>query len=328
MQSLIETQLHRIKARGVGASAEINPFWLKLLAAIDDLLKATPHPSNAQIQAVMGYASLPLPDGVTNRSVLDARGILDAMERHTTDGLSKGDAGHAAQLYFLKHRNLLRPYLAWADAAGLLSDLNLGRLWWYAERLQERLAALDRVAPQVFLEVGSGSGRLAMNLYQRGLVRHYVMVDLPEMLINAMITVAESAPGADMRLGETPNFSISRPTFWFLETAAIENVPSGGVDVAVNINSMMEMDETVRDDYLAQMDRTLRSGGLLYNVNRMQRTMTRRNGETFESNPLLYPYPPTARVLEWEPDACQESTRAKTMRAHPSFTISRMHLKA
>jgi hypothetical protein len=135
-----------------------------------------------------------------------------------------------------------------------------------------------------------------------------------------------------MRLDETPDFDIERPTFWFLETSAIERVPADSVDLAININSMMEMDEEVRDYYLTQIDRVLRpggreSGGLMYNVNRMQRAMTRRNGEPYENNPLLYPYRASDIVLEWETDACQECCRARELRAHPSFAISRMHLK-
>jgi len=324
----IQRQLRSIQARGVGSSPEINPFWKRLVLAVDKLLKANPQPSHAEIQHVLGYASRPLPKEFdSNRPLLDHLGIFDAMERHTTQDLKAQHAAHAANLYFLKHKNLMAPYLAWADAKGLRSDLNLIRMWWYARRLKERLEMLGRSHPQVFLEIGAGAGRFPVTLFEHGLVSHYVIVDLPEMLLNSMITVADELK-VDIRLGETPDFSIERPTFWFLETAEIARVADGSVDVALNINSLMEMDEGVRNDYLEQIDRALRPGGLFYNVNRMQRAMDRRNGEAFESNPLTYPYKTSDVILEWEPDDCQQSSRAAEMRSHPSFTISRMHLKA
>jgi putative sugar O-methyltransferase len=324
----IQRQLLSIQARGIGSSPEINAFWKRLVLAIDKLLKQHPEPTHAQIQNVLGYASRPLPAGFDgNRALLDHLNILDAMERHTIKDLKPQHGAHAAQLYFLKHKGLMPQYLAWADAKGLRSDLNLVRIWWYAERLKARLATLGRSRPQVILEIGAGAGRFPVTLFEHGLVSHYVVVDLPEMLLNSMITVAEELK-VDIRLGETPDFSIARPTFWFLETADIARVAGASVDVALNINSLMEMDEQVRDDYLAHIDRVLRPGGLFYNVNRMQRAMDRRNGEPFESNPLTYPYKASDVVLEWEPDECQQSSRSSEMRTHPSFTISRMHLKA
>lgn len=329
MQSVVQSQLHRIRERGVGVSAEINPFWRELVGAIDTLLQTNPEPSNAEIQGVMGYSSAPLPTWFpSNRDIWAKRGITEAVEKHDLSSLSPGDRQHAAQIHFLKRKGVLGAYVAWADSQRLYSDVNLGRLWWYAERLRETLAKLGRSHPQVILEVGGGAGGLAINLSEAGLVRHYVIADLPEMLINAMISISERVPGADMRLSETPDFSLPGPVFWFLETKEIERVAADSVDVGLNINSLMEMDEDVRDYYLAQFRRALRPGGLMYNVNRMQRAMSRRNGEPFVSNPLTYPYDPRDIVLEWEPDECQEAGRSRTLRPHPSFTISRMHLKA
>ncbi|MEI9963524.1 MAG: hypothetical protein WDM92_01190 [Caulobacteraceae bacterium] len=97
------------------------------------------------------------------------------------------------------------------------------------------------------------------------------------------------------------------------------------MEVALNFNSFMEMDEAIRDSYIDQIYRTAAPGALFYNVNRRQKAMTRQDGRKFENNPLLYPYRPSDRILEWQTDECQESCRSELFRSpHTSFSISRI----
>ncbi len=100
-------------------------------------------------------------------------------------------------------------------------------------------------------------------------------------------------------------------------------MPANSVDLASNFNSFAEMDEDVRDNYIANIYRTARPGCVFYNVNRRQTNMTRRDGTPHETNPLLYPYRPTDKVIEWEPDRLQQDNRSVAFySSHKNFCIS------
>ena len=323
MIEAVHDLLERFKTRGVGASKEINPFWRAQLAGFGALLKSGTKITPRHVQKVMGYTSSRMRNGESNRDLEHWPRLMNAVETRDTVGLGRA-AEHAAILHFLGKRGLLDDYIAWADGLGLVSDLGLARMYWYATRLRARLVERQRADPQVFLEVGCGSGRFAMIMAKSGLVRHYILVDLPEMLLNAMLHTAEFLPGADIRFGQTPDLSAPGMVFWFLETDDIRKVPDRSVDVAVNFNSFMEMDEEVRDFYIDQIYRAASARGLFYNVNRFQREMTRRDGTSYDNNPLLYPYRASDRIIEWETDDCQESCRSEQFVAPRSFSISRI----
>jgi hypothetical protein len=149
------------------------------------------------------------------------------------------------------------------------------------------------------------------------------------MLLNSHGALSHWLPEAPMHIGEAPDFDAPGMHFWFLETTDIERVPDRSLDAALNFNSFMEMDEQVRDYYIEQVYRATAAGAVFYNVNRMQREMTRRDGTTYANNPLLYPYRATDQVLHWEPDEMQQSLRAYRFAAPiKSFCISRMAIVA
>ena len=322
LTSLMET----VRLRGVGASEEINPFWRTQLETFRALLNGQDEIAVDELRAALGYNPKGLPEGVTtNRDLPEWPLLMAAIEKNSVEGLWKGWAEHAGSLHFLNVQRVLDDYLAWADAHGLHSGMNLARLYWYWTKVRRVLAARGRSHPQVLLEIGAGSGQLAVMLAEAGLVRHYVIVDLPEMLLNVMLLVREKLPQAQVRLNQAPDVSLAGPVFWLLETGNIRKTPDRCVDMALNIQSFMEMDPDVRDFYIEEIYRTAAPGALFYNVNRRQVAMTRRDGTPYESNPLLYPYRASDRVIEWQPDEFQQSYRARVFESpFRSFAISRI----
>ncbi|WP_426994178.1 hypothetical protein [Methylomonas sp. CM2] len=108
-----------------------------------------------------------------------------------------------------------------------------------------------------------------------------------------------------------------------METTAIEFVSSATIDVALNFNSMMEMNIETRNYYLNQIYRVCSAGALFYNVNRMQRKMSDIGEASYVNNPLTYPYRKEDVVIEWEPDELQQDYRARFgYGAIESFAIS------
>lgn len=321
MSSAYATLLERVNRTGVGASDAVNLFWQRQLKYLGRLLKANRNPSADEVIRALGYYETPLPAGVGNADLPTWAAALAAAREGDTSGLtSKAQWEHAGALAVLDSIGRLGEYLQLVDSLGLESGPSLARHYYYRRRLAQWIAP-----NAVCLEVGAGGGHLAMLLARAGFVRHYVIADLPEMLLNSCATLQRYFPEAQMRVGERPDFTGDDLTFWLLDTREIALVPDDSVDLALNFNSFMEMDEAVRDFYIAQIYRAGRAGSIFCNANRLQRRMFRRDGSVYDSNPLLYPYALDDEVLMWEPDLIQEGARSRLFSAPVnSFAMMRV----
>ncbi len=323
--SAFEDLLAYVRQRGVGTADAINPFWQKQLEKLEGLFARSEAPDRKAIVNALGYFDERLPPGGSNRATPAWARVTEIME--SPNGHPRGQVEHAGALSLLLRYKVLDDYLATIDSLGLASNMALARHYWYVRKLKHQLDDLKDRRRDVFLEVGAGGGQYAMLLTRAGLVRHYVIADLPEMMLNSMITLSDRFPEADVRFGETPDFSGERLTFWFLDTSDIAKAPDSSVDVVSNFNSFMEMAQDIRDFYLDNIYRCAKPGALFYNVNRRQSSMSKRDGSPYDNNPLLFPYRASDRVLEWEPDQIQQDYRSgQFMSPHASFCISRMAL--
>ena len=217
---------------------------------------------------------------------------------------------HASAVRFLDRHGLLDAYVALLDRLGVRSSMSIARHVWYSERVRELAAAHGPQRPLDVLEIGAGAGNLAVLLHLHGLVRSYVIVDLPELLAHSAYSISTYLDGADLRF-EPPPATPAGEGFWLLTPEQAPELAAGSLDLALNFNSFMEMDEDARDSYLELVYRTGRPGALFLNVNRRQRALPGRGGESFDNNPLLYPYRATDRVLLWEEDEFQTITRMR-----------------
>jgi hypothetical protein len=328
MTDAYSTLMKRVMSVGVGGSDEINPCWRHLLSGLQQLLAASPDaPPDAVVQA-LGYRHRLLPAGIgRNEDLPKIARLLDKARNRDGDGLQPSQLELVAQLVFLGRQALLEEFVAWADGQGFQIDMNLGRFFWYRRLVLHTLGARSLPPAGAYLEIGAGSGTFAVMVREEWDHRQTIIVDLPEMLMNAADYIAAQCPRAPVRVGEPPRED-AEPGFWLLEPADIRLVPDGLVGLAVNINSMMEMDEEVRDSYLREIYRTARRGGVLFNVNRRQERMSRRDGSSYDNNPLLYPYRTTDQVLRWEVDACQMACKSDRFFSPPAYTILRLAVLA
>jgi SAM-dependent methyltransferase len=232
----------------------------------------------------------------------------------------KGEWEHLRALDFLRRRELEEEYLAFITPLRLRSNMSTARHWYYARQIIDLLERAGLIPPVDILEIGAGAGNLAYFLTTMGAVRSYTIVDLPQMLVHSAYTLQRRLPGLDMTFGEHDGH---RGGYLFVpDFRASELIGDDSFDLALNLNSFMEMDRDARDRYIEQIYRSTRSGGLFYNVNRRQPELPLRDGRTWDNNPLLYPYRHDDEVLVWEEDPFQTATRTK-WGALPTLTVTR-----
>lgn len=130
----------------------------------------------------------------------------------------------------------------------------------------------QRTQPLRVIEVGGGYGRLAealFNLYDGGQLK-FVMIDaVPASLIFAYEYLKRARP--DLRIGsfyqgdayDLDQFDIYICPIWHFETAG-----AGQFDLAINVQSMQEMDQHHVDYYLNWFDAVLKPGAITYLCNR------------------------------------------------------------
>jgi putative sugar O-methyltransferase len=307
---------------GVGKAELINPFWDKQLNKLRDLLRINSRPAPYQLAKALGYYDKHLPPGTKNSDAQGWSEVIHAIENPSE--YPRGLVEHAGAVSVLKRGGLLDEYLRTIDELGLASSMPLARHFFYFNRLISLSKTLGR-RRQIYLELGAGGGQFATLLATFGFSNHYVIVDLPEMLLNSMTNISQRFESASIRFGEKPDFSKDELCFWFLSTDEIELVPDASVTTSCNFNSLMEMDIDVRNFYIKNVYRCSAPGAIFYNVNRRQRAMTKRDGSTYDNNPLLYPYQASDRVIEWEPDQMQQDYRSERFQSpHLSFCISRI----
>ena len=316
MSEAFAKQLERVRAAGPRQDETINPFWrdqlglygyAELLASGADL---DPHEVASALG--VGYGAQRLPAGVKNREMpefLRWPAITDPPK-----DIDPESRKEIAATTFLARQRLLDAHLSDMDDLGIVSRYWIKHHWWYARRLKPLLEG-----PSDFLEIGPGGGQFGLMLAAAGLVRSYVFVDLPDMLLATIQTITHHLPGAQVSIGEIGD------GFSFLSPGEIGLVPDGSISVALNFNSFSEMDGQVRDNYIAEIYRAAGPNALFYNVNRRHRRMTGRDGQPFENHPLLYPYRQDDQVIEWEPDEFQQAVRSGLFSTQQSsFCISRI----
>ena len=180
---------------------------------------------------------------------------------------------------------------------------------YYARQIVDLVERSDLRRPLDVLEIGAGAGNLAYFLTTMGVVRSYTIVDLPQMLVHSAYTLQRRIPDLEMTFAE-PGLQPGRYRF-IPDFQAADLIDDDSADLALNLNSFMEMDREARDDYIEQIYRCTRPGGLFYNLNRRQPGLPLREGGTWDNNPLLYPYRGDDEILVWEEDPFQTATRTK-----------------
>jgi putative sugar O-methyltransferase len=174
------------------------------------------------------------------------------------------------------------------------------RAWDHVDAVTSAYPSLPE-APSI-LEIGSGSGMQAYVFLQAFPEATYVMVDLPETLSLAAIFLEKVAPTKKrlyyqdwMEQGFTPGALIFVPYY------EVGKIPDGFCNLAVNTDSMQEMNYETIENYFIELRRILRAPGLFYQSNRQAKKM---DGVMIEVDKL--PYLPQERHLMKKKNAFME----------------------
>lgn len=316
-------------------------FWerqLEDLRATSSLPEGAP-PSPGDLEAIvrsLGYGFEDL-DGDTASARSDERFVAASEGAERIGRLAKGfgprglevtpgEWEHAAALRFLDRHEATDEYVTLLDELAVRSSMSAARHFWYLRMVRGLVDAHGPARPLDVIEIGAGAGNLAVLLHTVALVRSYVIVDLPELLVHSAYTLSKYVPEIDLRF-EPAAAASAGPVATLLTPEQAALLPDHSADLALNFNSFMEMDQAARDAYLELVYRVGRPGSLFVNVNRRQRALPSRDGSSFDNNPLLYPYRADDEVLVWEEDEFQTVTRMRPGRLS-SLAIVRAALLA
>lgn len=288
-----------------------NPFWRELLKS-DDL----------------GYRSPPLQGG-SNREDPAMLAALAAADRIrelsaeiSTQRFKLGKSELPIHVLWLQDNGIFDELMDFLDAQGLRFQSTATRWYLYARKLA-KLSKRHVGRSASILEIGAGAGELACFAYAMRRWRRYIVVDLPPMLANLHRNLSRRMPEAVFALNAWPE-QAAAPQIVLLDPAHADLIPDDAADIGLNFNSFMEMDDGVRDRYIALIYRAVRPGGLFWNVNRRQPKMTRLDGSVFDNHPLRYPYRADDEVLEIDLDFAQQDVRSTVGRSYRRMPISRI----
>lgn len=257
--------------------------------------------------------------------IAEVRAIRKNLSRQLKqiNGELEGRLEDVASYVFLDSVDLLDEYLELARSLAFRPDMSSARHFYYAHQLRETLGKRNSCPARV-LEIGAGAGNLAMLLSHYGLVADYTIIDLPEMLLMSGNNL-ESRSGRSCRFQEFPPKSGEQPSFYLISADQdLASIPDGIFDLALNFNSFSEMPPAVVEAYFSTLYRTAKTGAVFMNVNRIQEHR-QEDGRVFDMNPLLFPYDPSDRILEWDADPFQQFVRQFCRLKHVKTTaITRM----
>jgi hypothetical protein len=157
------------------------------------------------------------------------------------------------------------------------------------------------------MEIGGGLGNLATILNYRFHIKNYLIVDLPDMLLNSSLilhTIFPEIPIYFIHPNSDIKINLENRAIYLCVPESIYQIPRSAFDVAINIDSFQEMKEDQIKSYIELIQQILRNDGYFLNLNRRKFL----SDEKFDNNPLLYPYFRNNIVKIWETDNFMNST--------------------
>ncbi len=130
----------------------------------------------------------------------------------------------------------------------------------------------EAASPATIVEIGGGYGGLAHKLKKRFPTSHYVSLDLPEALTLQAYYLSWLYPQAKFYLFDDyvdgKPIEPERYDFTLLPGWFAPKLREKSTDLFINTRSFMEMNRDVIADYFHLIQRSLKTDGLFYNVNR------------------------------------------------------------
>ena len=302
----MENDIERVLGQ-LDETQSANPFWQDRIRARD-----------------LGFRCQPL-KATSNRHEPRMQAALKASERigELSAEINSIKDEYPIHVYWTRINGIYDEVVNFLDARSLQYSPPAVRWYLCAKKITE-LTAQYVMRPARILEIGAGGGELAYFTYEMCPWQQYVVVDLPPMLANLHANLRTKIAGVNFVVNEWPGEPVDGPQIVLLDPGHACVIPQDTMDVGLNFNSFSEMDESIRDGYIALVYRCLRPDSVFYHVNRRQPKMTRVDGSTFDNHPLLYPYRHDDRVIEFDLDYSQQDVRCQIFRSYPRLPVSRV----
>jgi hypothetical protein len=229
-------------------------------------------------------------------------------------GVETGEQwNHFRAVLFLADNDLLASYETLLSSLAIRSTAAVARYFYYAIRLREWCKEHLGSAPLDVIEIKPTAAYLAAFMAKLVPIRNYTTVDAADALArdahDLTTLVPEANPTFNERLDAKRVPVGGAPTFQFIASDRLDLLPTAHYDLAVNINSLMNMQPIDRDRSIKTVYRRVREGGMYVFVN-ARKSLRTAEGKRFDNNPLLYPYRSADRIIAWEPDPFEQAVHA------------------
>ncbi len=156
---------------------------------------------------------------------------------------------------------------------------------------------------QNFMEIGGGNGLFASILSRKYKPQNYIMIDLPETLVNTYCYLSNCSEEYKIYL---PNLFKTKESlmkvlnnndnhstnFIFLTPNQKDIIPENFVDFSANMSSFQEMDLRHIKEYFSLIKKVSKKDALFYCANRIQKQSHGESGIECKSKPnMFYEYP-------------------------------------
>ena len=197
-------------------------------------------------------------------------------------------------IYFKKEK-LLENFIQFSNNLNIDNKTFIAAKSFYIYNLINSL----KIEPKVILEIGAGLGNLAISLYQNFNVNKYIIIDLDEMIKISSNILKQRYPHINQYFINDNTNNFEQDGFYFVSSDFnLSLIKFIDTDLVINIDSFQEMSSSQIDDYFKFIYNKLQKSTIFININRRKYL----DEESFDNNPLIYPYKINSKILSWKVD--------------------------
>tara|TARA_B100000073_G_scaffold283596_1_gene244664 strand:+ start:299 stop:1399 length:1101 start_codon:yes stop_codon:yes gene_type:complete len=222
------------------------------------------------------------------------------------------DSIFLTQSITLESIGVLDDYFKFMEENNYFTDFSSQRLYFY-NRVQQLIVEryLSNRNDLNFLEIGAGGGNSAIFLIKNNIVKNYVIVDLPEMLIYSAYHINKNCNEYNIEFGpdNINNLNKKSRSIFFLTPNQINLIPDKLINFQFSINALMEMRNDISNKYIKEMYRIGSNESITMIIARINELFLKE--ETKEiNNPYTYEYSADDNVISMGPDFLQDNSRS------------------
>jgi len=222
------------------------------------------------------------------------------------------DSLFLTQSLTLESIGMLDDYFKFMKKNEFYTDFSSQRLYFY-NRIQQLIVEkyLDNKNDLNFLEIGAGGGNSAIFLIKNNIVKNYVIVDLPEMLIYSAYHINKNCEEFNIEFGldKINNLNNESKTVYFLTPDQIDSIPDKLINFQFSINALMEMRIDISNRYIKEMYRIGADNSITMIIARINELFLNEKIKEL-NNPYAYQYSFDDKIISMGPDFLQDNSRA------------------